>query len=200
MSEILLRNSTLTDVDKSKRQIDLIAVPWDQEATVFWRDDLWTEVFQRGAFKDIEQRAGEVRVNREHVKGRTVGKIEAFDPNHDDGLWARVKVVKGPKGDEVLDLADDDMISASVGYRASKPSDVLLDKPGKRRTVLNAWLDHLGMVEDPAYQGARVLAVREDSSGLLVAEGPLPETPALDAVLNNPIMRWTQDRVARISS
>lgn len=197
MSEILFRNSTLTDVDATKRQIDLIAVPWDEEARVFWREDWWTEVFKRGAFEGIEQRVNEVRVNREHVKGKTVGKVEVFDPTHPDGLWARVKVAKGPRGDDVLNLAEDDMISASVGYRASKPSDVQLDKPAKRRTVLNAWLDHLGMVEDPAFTKARVLAVREDQSGLLVAEGPLPNTPALDEYMNDPILQWARDYVPR---
>lgn len=196
MSEVLLRTSTLTDVDVKKRQIDLIAVPWDQEARVMWRGEVWREVFRRGAFEGIEQRANEVRVNREHVKGQTVGKIEAFDSNHPDGLFARVKVVKGPSGDEVLNLAEDDMISASIGYKAQKPSDVQLDKPAKLRTVLNAWLDHLGMVEDPAFDGAKVLAVREDSSGLLVAEGPLPETPALDEFMSDPILQWARARVS----
>jgi phage head maturation protease len=132
VSEILLRNSTLTDVDTSKRQIDLIAVPWDQEATVYWRDDWWTEVFTRGAFKDIESRAGEVRVNREHTKGRTVGRIDAFDPSHPNGLWARVKVVKGPTGDEVLNLAEDDMISASV---TALPSRATSRSTGRRNAA-----------------------------------------------------------------
>lgn len=196
MTEVLLRNSTLTDVDIKLRQIDLIAVPWDQEARVFWRDDWWTEVFKRGSFEGIEGRAGEVRVNREHIKGKTVGKIEAFDPNHAEGLWARVKVVKGPTGDEVLNLAEDDMISASVGYKASKPTDVQIDKPARRRTVVNAWLDHLGLVEDPAYDGAKVLTVREDSSGLMVADGPLPDTPLLDEFMNDPAFRWASERIS----
>lgn len=196
MSEVLLRTSTLTDVDVRKRQIDLIAVPWDQEARVWWRDDWWREVFKRGAFDGLTARTDKIRVNREHVKGRTVGNIEAFDTAHDEGLFVRVKVVKGPTGDEVLNLAEDDMISASIGYKAQKPSDVQLDKPGKLRTVVNAWLDHLGMVEDPAFDGARVLAVREDQSGLLVAEGPLPETPALDEFMSDPVLQWAKSRVS----
>ena len=129
VSEILLRNDgTLTDVDRKLRLIELIAVPWDQPTEVFWRGDIWTEVFERGAFDGIESRTDSIRVNREHVKGNTVGKIIDFDPAHLDGLFARVKIVKGPKGDEVLDLAEDDMISPSVGYRAQKPTDVRLDK------------------------------------------------------------------------
>jgi HK97 family phage prohead protease len=197
VSEILLRSDgTFTDVDRRQRLIDVIAVPWEQEAQVFWRGEMWTELFARGAFNGIEARAGQVRVNREHQKGNTVGKIVEFDSAHDDGLFARVKVVKGPVGDHVLDLAEDDLISASVGYRAQKPTDVRLDKQSKVRRVLNAFLDHLGMVEDPAFDGARVLAVREDESGLLVAEGPLPDTPTLDEFTSDPVLNWARDRLS----
>jgi phage head maturation protease len=198
VSEILLRNDgVFTDVDRKLRLIDLIAVPWDSPAEVFWRDDIWTEVFQRGAFDGIEARAGQVRVNREHVKGNTVGKIVEFDPSHPDGLFSRVKVVKGPRGDELLDLAEDDMISPSVGYRASKPSDVRLNKQTRLREVLNAFLDHLGMVEDPAFKGAKVLAVRGEPSALTDADsGPLPATPVLDAYVNDPVLQWARSRVS----
>ena len=195
MSEILLRNDgTFTDVDRRLRVIDLIAVPWDREAEVFWRDDIWTETFRRGAFNGLESRVGQVRVNREHVKGATVGKIVEADPAHPDGLFARLKIVKGAAGDEVLNLAEEDMISPSVGYRAQKPSDVEVDRQLRRRTVLNAFLDHLGLVEDPAYKEARVLAVRADGPGLEVAEGPLPETPLLDEFLHDPIFEWARGR------
>lgn len=197
MSEILLRNDgTLTDVDRRQRIIELIAVPWDQPAEVFWRGDIWTEVFQRGAFDGIESRTDSIRVNREHVKGNTVGKIIDLDPGHADGLFTRLKIVKGPKGDEVLDLAEDDMISASVGYRAQKPSDVHLDKQARHRTVLNAFLDHLGMVEDPAFKGAKVLAVRGEPSGLIVADdGPLAATPLLDEFMSDPVLAWARGRL-----
>ena len=194
MSEILIRNDgSFTDVDRKQRVIDLIAVPWDSAAEVWWRDDVWSEVFERGAFDGIEARAGQVRVNREHVKGQTVGKIIEFDPAHADGLFARVKVVKGPAGDAVLDLAEDDMISASIGYRAAKPSDVRVDKQARTRTVLNAFLDHLGMVEDPAFKGAKVLAVRGGPE--LPADGPLPETPSLDEFLRDPTFAWARSRL-----
>ena len=196
MSEILLRNDgTVTDVDRRLRIIDMIAVPWDQTAEVFWRGDIWSEVFRLGAFDGIEARAGDIRANREHVKGNTVGKLVEFESRHVDGLRTFLKVAKGPKGDEVLDLAEDDMISPSVGYRAQKPSDVRLDKQAMSREVLNAFLDHLGMVEDPAFKGARVLAVRGEPSGLTdTDEGPLPVTPLLDEFTNDPTLLWARDR------
>lgn len=201
MSEILTRSDgVLADIDFRQRLIDMIAVPWDKEARVFWRGEFWTEVFQRGAFNGIENRAGQVRANREHRKGDTVGKIVEFDSQDERGLFVRVKVVKGPKGDEVLYLAEEDMVSASIGYRANKGSDVLVNKETKTRRVVNAFLDHLGMVEDPAFREAGVLAVREGAaSGIRAADGPLPETPLLDAAMQDPIIaRIMSERKAMV--
>ncbi|HEY3484791.1 MAG TPA: HK97 family phage prohead protease [Ilumatobacteraceae bacterium] len=196
MSEIILRSSTLDSVDIKQRLIDLVAVPWDEEADVPWRGEIWHEVFRRGAFNGIEDHAGRIRVNREHVRGDTVGKVVALDANGDRGLLARVKVAQTPRGDETLQLADEDMISASVGYFVKEPSDVRMNKRTKMREVLRAFIDHLGMVESPAYAGAQVLAVREAQSGLAVVETPLPETPAIDDVMNDPLFAWAAERLA----
>jgi HK97 family phage prohead protease len=193
--EIILRNSTLTDVDTKQRLIDLIAVPYEQETDVLWRGELWREVFDRAAFTGIEDHAGRVRVNREHVRGDTVGKVVAFDASHPDGLLARVKIAQTSRGDETLALAEEDMISASVGYRVKTPSDVALNRRTKVRRVLKGFLDHLAMVESPAYVGAQVLAVREESSGLTVAESPLPPTPMLDELRDDPVFTWAASRI-----
>jgi HK97 family phage prohead protease len=189
VSEILTRSDgVFADIDFKERIIDVIAVPWDSAARVFWRGEFWTEVFERSAFKGIEAAAGRVRVNREHRKGDTVGKIIEFNPNHEKGLFARVKIALGPKGDEVLNLAKDDMISASIGYGTRKTTDVIVDKNSMTRRVMNAFLDHLSMVEDPAYEDARVLAVRgDDASGVRVADRPLPATPILDEFMSDPV-------------
>jgi HK97 family phage prohead protease len=197
VSEILTRSDgTVADIDFKLRLIDVIAVPWDKEARVFWRGDFWTEVVQRGAFNGIESRAGQVRVNREHRKGDTVGKIVEYNPAHEKGLFARIKVVKGAKGDELLYLAEEEMVSPSIGYRANKGSDVLLDTEKRFRRVRNAFLDHLGMVEDPAYKDVEVLAVRDDeASGIAVVEGP-PETPFLNEMLRDPIIARIMERKA----
>src|SRR5688572_6910323 len=112
--EIILRNSTLTDVDTKLRLIDLIAVPYDEETEVIWRGEVWNEVFDRSSFTGIEDHAGRVRVNREHVRGDTVGKVVSFDSTDEKGLIARVKIAQTLRGDETLALAEEDMISASV--------------------------------------------------------------------------------------
>lgn len=189
MSEILTRSDgVFADIDFKHRLIDVIAVPWESPARVFWRGEFWEEVFERGAFDGIETRAGQVRVNREHRKGDTVGKIVEFNPRHKDGLFARIRIALGPKGDEVLNLAAEDMISASIGYRANKGSDVIVNQQEMKRTVRSAFLDHLGMVEDPAFDGSRVLAVRgDDAHGSTAADGLPLATPVLDEFLSDPV-------------
>jgi HK97 family phage prohead protease len=196
--EILVRNdSVIADVNQRQRLIDLIAVPWDQEAEVPWRGELWRESFQRGAFDGIQEHAGRIRVNREHVKGDTVGRCVSLDPTHAEGLLARLKIAATPRGDDTLELAADDMVSASLGYYVKSPSDVSLNRRTLVRRVCRAFLDHLAMVESPAYVGARVLAVREDQSGLAAAEEPLYAAPALDDAMNNPTFQWAASRTAK---
>lgn len=162
MSEVFLRNdSAVADVDVRQRLIDVIAVPWDQEAEVEWRGEIWNEIFRRGAFDGLEDHVGRVRVNREHVIGNTVGKLVWADPASDLGLITRAKIAKTQAGDDTLGLAEDGAVSGSVGYRIKDPADVDLNRRTKLREVMRAFLDHLSFVESPAFVGAEVLAVRD---------------------------------------
>jgi HK97 family phage prohead protease len=196
--EILVRNdSVIADVNQRQRLIDLIVVPWDQEAEVPWRGEMWRETFNRGAFDGIQEHAGRIRVNREHRKGDTVGRAVSLDPLSVEGLVGRLKIANTPRGDDTLELAADDMLSPSAGFYAKSASDVSLNRRMMTRRVLRAFLDHIAMVEAPAYVGARVLAVREDQSGLAVAETPLPPAPALDDAINDEVLNWAASRLAR---
>lgn len=195
--EILVRNdSVIADVNQRQRIIELIAVPWDQEGEVPWRGEIWRESFQRGAFDGIEEHAGRIRVNREHVRGDTVGRCASLDPSHSEGLLARLKIAATPRGDDTLELASDDALSASIGYFCKSAADYSLNRRTWTRRVTRAFLDHLAMVESPTFVGARVLAVREDQSGLAVADEPLYEAPALDEAMNDPVFQWAASRVA----
>lgn len=194
-AEVFLRDSSLAGVDVKQRLIDLVAVPWDEEAEVAWRGTVWREVFRRGAFDGIENHAGRIAVNREHVIGDTIGKVVKLDPYSDQGLLARVKVAQTLRGDETLALADEDMISASVSYFIKRPSDVQAMPRNRRREVRRAFLEHLAMVEAPAFKGARVLAVRAEQSGLAVVanESPLA-TPVLDEMMSDDVLAWARSR------
>jgi phage head maturation protease len=197
VNEIFLRNdASLADVDVKQRIIDLIAVPWNQVAMVPWRGEMWAEMFRRGAFDGIEDHAGRIRVNRQHIEGDTVGKVIELEPSAGVGMLGRVRIAKTLRGDETLQLAEEDMLSPSIGYYVKLPSDVNVDKRNKTREVMRAFLQHLSLVETPAYEGAQVLAVREAPSGLTVAETPLPATPALDAAMHDPVLVWARERLA----
>lgn len=194
-NEILCRgDATVQDVNNKQRIVTVLAVPWEQEAEVKWRGQAWREVFARGAFNGLENSAGRIRVNREHTKGDTVGRVVRADPSDPRGLVVDVRVVRTPRGDETLALAEEEMISASMGYFVKQPSDVVLNKNTMLRRVNRAFLDHLSFVESPAYEGAQVLSVREAPNGLTVVETPLPETPILDEFMNDDVLKWARSR------
>lgn len=196
--EILVRNdSVIADVNQRQRLIDLIVTPWDQEAEVTWRGEIWRESFQRGAYDGIQDHAGRIRVNREHVKGDTVGRAVSMDPSSEQGLVSRLKIAATPRGDDTLELAADDMLSASAGFFHKTPADYTVNRRTMTRRVLRAFLDHIAMVESPAYVGARVLAVREDQSGFAVVDEPLYAAPALDDAMNDPVFQWAASRVSQ---
>jgi phage head maturation protease len=83
-------------------------------------------------------------------------------------------------GDETLQLADDGVLGASVGM-AVRPADQVWSAGRSRRRIAKAFLDHIALVPNPAYQGAEVLAVRSQVQAPSF-EAP-PATPYLDEVL-----------------
>ncbi len=196
-SEILERrdSSVLSDeVDFKLRIIDVIAVPYEQEAEIGWRGEMWREVFSRGAFDGIEDHAGRVPVNREHILGDTVGKIVKLDPHDQRGLLASVKIARTLRGDDTLQLAAEGMLGASVGYFVKRGSDVDTNRRNMLRRVKRAYLDHLAMVGSPAYAGAETVAVREGLSTPSVGE-PLM-TPSLDEFLADDVFVWAKNRLS----
>jgi hypothetical protein len=196
--EVEHRSSQLKDVDTKKRLIDVIAVPWDEEADVVWRGEVWHEVHDRNAYAGIQDHVGRVQVNREHVKGDTVGRVVFADPTHPDGLLARVKMYTTDRGEETLTLAEEGGAFPSIGFRVNSLADMRLDKRSKTRRIMKAFWDHQAFVEDPAFVGARVLDVRAGQSGLAVVDqSPLPETPSLDDILSDPLFAWASSRAVR---
>lgn len=197
-SEIFVRNdAVLADVDMKQRLIDLVAVPWNQEAEVFERGEFWHEVFRRGAFDGLEDHVGRVRVNREHKIGDTVGKLVWADPQAEAGLIVRAKIGRTERGDETLALAEEDMISPSVGYRINHPNDIHHDRRTRLREVVRAFLDHLGLVEAPTFTEARVLAVRAKDEADV---DPPPFARTLDEAWADPEYLRAVDRLTKALS
>lgn len=184
--EIRAATAEVADVNSQQRLITVIAVPYEQVAKIQYRGEMWDEMFSRTAFDGIEKRPQRVRVNREHVRGDTVGKAVAFYPDRKEGLVAELRIAKTAKGDDALGLAEEDCLSSSIGFGV-RPSDQMLDRRAMTRRINKAWLDHIALVESPAYDGADVLDVR-DAYGRAATLGPL-STPVLDDLLADPIIR-----------
>ncbi|MEO6571026.1 MAG: HK97 family phage prohead protease [Ilumatobacteraceae bacterium] len=176
------RKSQVTGVDFEKRIIEVIAVPYDEEAIVEHRGQMLRETVAPGAFDGIETRSdlNGVSINRDHDYGRTVGKVVEFRTDDPIGLIAHNYISRTALGDETLQLADDGILKSSVGM-VVKPSDQVI-RQGARR-INRAFLDHIAMLPNPAYQGARVLAVRQGLDAPAADVGPL-HTPNLDEILD----------------
>ncbi|CAN5149729.1 hypothetical protein BH09ACT8_BH09ACT8_59090 [soil metagenome] len=181
-TEIYTRSAgaAVLNVDSKQRIITMIAVPWNQRAAVEYQGAVWNEIFERGAFDGIDANTRSIRVNRDHNKTRTMGKIIKLQPRDPRGLITEVRIAPTPLGDETLALADEDMLSASVGFAVPRGGAVV-EVRTKTRRIRRAVLDHLSLVESPAYEGASVLAVR--SANMTVSD-----------YLNDPIMQWAARR------
>lgn len=190
----------IDDVDFKERVITVVAVPYESPAMVEYRHAVWQEVFSRSAFNGIEKRQKSVIPassqldtvggSHNHTGARLIGKVVNAYPDSEPGLITDIKVSKTEAGDETLQLAADHVLHPSVGFRLNNPHrDQTLDRNTMTRRINRAFLDHLAFVGVPAYPEAKVLAVRGASTQTEADLPPLPETPRMDAFLDDPFVR-----------
>jgi phage head maturation protease len=194
-----LRTAAVADVNFAQRVITAIVAPYEVETPVMWRGEVWKESFERSAWDGIERRPNRIKVNRDHNKSRTVGKALKFFPSRAEGLVAELRIAQTPLGDETLALADERCVGLSAGF-AALPNDQIIDRRSKSRRIKTAYLDHISVVEDPAYPGAEVLEVRENE--IVVADDEetvmATITPLMDEFLNDPFFSSMLDRAKRL--
>lgn len=164
----------------AERTIELVAMPYDSEAAVMVRGRPVLESCAPGSFDGVERRVGRVKVNRDHDTQRTVGKTTGLWPSRTEGLVAELRIAETPLGEETLGLAQDGALEASVGFAVLPGGERWVEQRSRRR-VTKAFLDHIGMVPEGAYEG-RVLSVRGAADLLDGAPGALLVTPNLDEV------------------
>lgn len=174
--EIEIRSATLTGVSFPQRTIELVVMPYEQETVVEHQGRMVREIISQGAFKGIQRR--KIKANRDHDITKVVGHCTSLQPNRADGLVAEVKIADTLLGDETLTLANDGILDASAGFMPMAGGEQWEGR--NRRRITRAWLGHVAFVPEPAYEGARVLAVRSADpntpAGIVVA------TPNLDLV------------------
>jgi len=178
--ELLFRAATVVGVSFPERVIEMVVMPYEEETLVERAGRMVREIITRGAFDGIERRANRIKVNRDHQTERTVGRAVALHPSREEGLVGEIRIAKTPLGDETLTLADDGILDASAGFLPFPGGEKWETR--NRVRMLKCWLGHIALVADPAYEGARVLAVRASSpGGVELVDEPIV-TPNLDAV------------------
>lgn len=178
MTEQHIRAAAIDDVAFGKREITLIAVPYNQETDVFdWGGEATKEKFLPGSFNGIESRTKSVTLNRDHERARVIGVATAFDTKSERGLISTWKVSNTDLGTESLQLAADGVLRASIAFTA-RSQDVAV-KDGVR-SIYRAFLIHTALTPEPAYAGAEVIDVR---TGEPIADSPTPNLDLAAALL-----------------
>jgi phage head maturation protease len=189
------RSATVGEVNFPQRIIEVIAVPYEQEATIEYRGEMWRESFDRGSFAGVEQRRDQIKAYRDHdpnptgsaSKSGLVGRVIHLDPDRPEGLAGAVKIAKTDLGDDTLSLADERILGVSVGF-AVRGRDQILDRIERRRRIVRAFLDHLAFPDNGAYAGAGIVGVRSGERRM-ASDLPKLETPLLDDVV-----AWLESR------
>jgi len=115
---------------------------------------------------------------RAAVEGRVFGKVEVHT-NATDGLIGEFRIANTPLGDETLELADEGVLDASAGFNL-KPDGATWHERRTLRKLHKVWLVHVAMTPDPAYEDARVLAVRAaDTTAAVTPAAAVVPTPHL---------------------
>ena len=177
-----IRRASTMEVRFPERQIDLVAVPYDEPAEVIVRGRMVTESFAPGAFEGVQMRARQFVVNRAHDYERPLGKVRRFRPRDERGLVAEIEVARIGAGDEALELAAEGLLGASVGYGIIPPDGEIWSDQGRTRRIVKAWLDHIALTGEPAFAGAQVLAVRNRDEAEATVASATTATPNLDQV------------------
>lgn len=191
------RRSTVGEVSFPERTIEVLALPYNEEALIEYRGELWRETVAPGAFAGVETRDKNKRVKAfrthedgAHLKGTglsgLIGEAVRLEDDPTAGLGATVEIAPTPLGDETLTLASRGLLGVSLGMRV-RGRDQEFNRADRTRRIHRAFVDHIAFPDYGAYEGAGVLAVR--SAAPEAADLPRLDTPLLDDVVS-----WMQSR------
>ena len=168
-------------------RVEASSGPWDEHTmTLLYTDPL---------FQTHDTGSGHPETAR-----RLSAVVGHLDRTCEEGLSTEIRIAQTPLGDETLALAAEDMLSASIGFKAA-PQDMKLDRHTMTRRIHRAFLDHVSFVEDPAYEGARILAVRHNGDEPEPQQEPetSSKTPLLDQWSDDEMLRWAAARLNKLA-
>jgi uncharacterized protein len=139
-------------------------LPWATEAKVLDRGRLVVETFERGALAATDPARVPLTATHPRDAGTLpIGRTLAIE-DRADAAWGEWLVSDTMIGNEVLALARDGVpLGLSIGF-AEVPGGSRWSADRQRVTRTKAALDHIAVVRVPAYQGAGVAGVREQTA------------------------------------
>lgn len=145
------------------------------------------ERFLPGALRDAPGRAEKIRLTDTHRQdGRRPVGVASMLRDTPDGLWGQFRFYNTPEGRGAWENAQEGTYGGlSIGFYT------VAEQTGKdgAREVVRAQLHHVALEDEPAYEEAKVLAVRAalpDVSGLLAVTydvADYPDPPDLTTVV-----------------
>ena len=154
----------LRDTDDGDHMLRGVVVPYGEQFDA----GEFVETMAKGVFsKSVRQRGDRISLTEMHLPETfQIGRSVSWEDTN-DGLLGSFKIAPTERGREALDLVTSGFLDGlSVGFR---PLRNKTETVGGRRHVtrIDAVLDHVGLVNSPAYSQARVLEAR----------GEQPDTP-----------------------
>jgi HK97 family phage prohead protease len=162
MGTLLLRHSyELQDVAVTGRTLTLAVVPIMRPAWVEDETGRYRERFRSGAFDHVDPTRVQLRYQH---SADLLDRVGAGMTMREDGryLIGEARVFKGTRGDHMLDLVNDGGLrGVSVGFYPGKDERVYdQDGPLVERVKVRQ-MPEWSLVDEPAYAGAEVLAIRQ---------------------------------------
>jgi HK97 family phage prohead protease len=191
MTNYTLTGAKVDSIDQLQRIVTVVIVPYGEPALVDVEGKIWEESFAPGAFDGLRGDPQDIRVNREHNSADVVGRVVAFDPRDPRGLVADLQIARTARGDDTLQLAQEGMLSVSIGA-ASYPEWIDSDRVNRVRRIRRAMVDHVSLVMRPAYSGAKVLSVRSRSVSTFGPDHPIHLWAQMRL---DPVHRWARKRL-----
>ena len=189
------RSAEVADVRWPERTIVVKALPYESPTDkVVYKGRNYVESFARGAFNGINERQSKIMVRREH-QGPTVGKVERWR-DAPEALYCEMRMATTPAAEETLTLTGEGMLFPSVSFYLKRGSDQELNHRSDpaRRYIRRAFVSHVALTDEPAYDGVDVLEVR--SAAIPTTDAP----PQVATPRREEWLEYVQSRRAGLSA
>lgn len=147
--------------DSDERQIEGMIAPWDKPARVT-RPIPGYESYKRGAFdRSLSEAKRPIPLMLRHTEDPAA--VLVGHENREDGHYATFRVLRTRTGDDALELVREGLYTGlSVGGWAVPARTTVRRAAGGKQFIERAEmrLDHVALVREPAFEDAKVLALR----------------------------------------